>query len=89
MIKKPQSIYNKESTIYVIKKPQSIYDNESTIYMIKKPQSIYDNESTIYMIHKGFSLWFLTPLSVISWRSVLMVKETGVPGENHRAIVTH
>jgi hypothetical protein len=23
-------------------------------------------------------------ISVISWRSVLMVEETGVPGENHR-----
>ena len=23
-------------------------------------------------------------ISVISWRSVLLVKETGVPGENHR-----
>ena len=23
-------------------------------------------------------------ISVISWRSVLLVEETGVPGENHR-----
>ena len=34
------------------------------------------------------SLWCLTPLfnniSVISWRSVLLVEETGVPRENHR-----
>jgi hypothetical protein len=32
--------------------------------------------------------WWLTPLSTIfsvtSWRSVLLVEETGVPGENHR-----
>jgi hypothetical protein len=26
-------------------------------------------------------------ISVISWRSVLLVKETGVPGENHFEIV--
>ena len=25
-------------------------------------------------------------ISVISWRSVLMVEETGVPGENHRPV---
>jgi len=27
--------------------------------------------------------------SVISWRSVLLVDETGVPGENHRPIASH
>jgi len=26
---------------------------------------------------------FKTSISVISWRSVLLVEETGVPGENH------
>jgi hypothetical protein len=25
-------------------------------------------------------------ISVISWRSVLLVEETGVPGENHRPV---
>ena len=28
-------------------------------------------------------------MSVISWRSVLLVEETGVPGENHRSPATH
>ena len=28
-------------------------------------------------------------ISVISWWSVLLVEETGVPGENHRPIVSH
>ena len=28
-------------------------------------------------------------MSVISWRAVLLVEETGVPGENHRAVVSH
>jgi hypothetical protein len=28
-------------------------------------------------------------LSVISWRSVLWVEETGVPGENHRPAASH
>jgi hypothetical protein len=28
-------------------------------------------------------------ISVISWRSVLLVEETGVPKENHRPAVSH
>jgi hypothetical protein len=28
-------------------------------------------------------------ISVISWRSVLLVEETGVPGENHRSAACH
>jgi hypothetical protein len=28
-------------------------------------------------------------ISAISWRSVLLVKETGVPGENHRPVASH
>jgi hypothetical protein len=28
-------------------------------------------------------------ISVISWRSVLLEEETGVPGENHRLAASH
>jgi hypothetical protein len=28
-------------------------------------------------------------ISVISWRSVLLVEETGVPGENHHPAASH
>ena len=28
-------------------------------------------------------------ISVISWRSVLLVEETGVPEENHRPVTNH
>ena len=28
-------------------------------------------------------------ISVILWRSVLMVEETGVPGENHQPVASH
>jgi hypothetical protein len=28
-------------------------------------------------------------ISVISWRLVLLVDETGVPGENHRPVASH
>jgi hypothetical protein len=28
-------------------------------------------------------------ISFISWRSVLLVEETGVPGENYRPVASH
>jgi hypothetical protein len=28
-------------------------------------------------------------ISVISWRSVVLVEETGIPGENHRPAASH
>ena len=28
-------------------------------------------------------------ISVISWRSVLLVEATGIPGENHRSVAIH
>ena len=28
-------------------------------------------------------------ISVISWRYVLLVEETGIPGENHRPVASH
>jgi hypothetical protein len=28
-------------------------------------------------------------ISVLSWRSVLLVEETGVPGENHQPVECH
>jgi len=28
-------------------------------------------------------------ISVISWRSVLLVEETGLSGENHRSVTSH
>jgi hypothetical protein len=40
----------------------------------------------------GLGLCCFTPLSIIfqlSWRSVLLVEETGVPGENHRPVASH
>ena len=46
--------------------------------------------------HLGIELvWFMVfngtfnNISVISWRSVLLVEETGVPGENHRLVASH
>ena len=45
------------------------------------------NTHKLYILRLG--LWCLTPLSSISlilWRSVLLLEETGVPRENHRLV---
>jgi hypothetical protein len=40
-----------------------------------------------------FGLWFFNVtfnnISAISWRSVLLVEETGVPGVNHRPVASY
>ena len=35
--------------------------------------------------------WFMVfnNISTISWRSILLVEETGIPGENHRPVASH
>jgi hypothetical protein len=46
--------------------------------------------SSINIFHSVLGLWVMVinatfnDIPVISWRSVLLVEETGVPGENHR-----
>jgi hypothetical protein len=45
-----------------------------------------------YIVGLVWSILFNTTLnniSVISWRSVLLVDETGLPGENNRPVVGH
>jgi len=45
------------------------------------------------MLLKGVRVMVLNAtfnnISVISWRSVLLVEETGVPGENHHPAASH
>ena len=36
-----------------------------------------------------FNVTFNNISAVVSWRSVLLVEETGGPGENHRPVVSH
>jgi len=45
----------------------------------------HENRSKIYLLVGWFMVFNATfnTISVISWRSVLLVEETGVPGENH------
>ena len=40
------------------------------------------------MIYAVFIATF-NNISAISWRSVLLVDETGAPGENHRPVASH
>ena len=47
------------------------------------------------IVKKFRSVWFMVfnatinNISVISWRSVLLVEKTGVPGENHQPAASH
>jgi len=40
--------------------------------------------SGVYMFNATFN-----NILVISWQSVLLAEETGVPGENHRPVGSH
>jgi hypothetical protein len=47
------------------------------------------------LVDSGWLVWFMVfkatfnNISVISWRQVLLVEETGVCGENHRPVASH
>jgi len=45
----------------------------------------------IGLVWFGFMVFMATfyNISVISWLSVLLVEETGVPGESHRPVKSH
>jgi hypothetical protein len=42
----------------------------------------------VFVCYMVFNATF-NNISVISWRSALLVEETGVSGENHRLVVSH
>jgi len=44
--------------------------------------------TTLSVILMVFNATF-SNISAISWRSVLLVEETGVPRENHRSVASH
>ena len=55
--------------------------------VIIRPASIctLSNKSDSFLV---FNASF-NNISIISWRLVLLVEETGVPGENHRSAASH
>ena len=52
-----------------------------------------EKETTVFGL--GQFAWFMVfntnfnNISVISWRSVLLVEETGAPGVNHQPVASH
>jgi glutathione S-transferase len=56
---------------------------EDKVYIVGYHISIAD-----FLIYKVFNTTF-NNISAISWQSVLLVEETGGPGENHRPFASH
>ena len=59
-----------------------------------KEKTKYKQYSRLLGIALGLGLWYLAPLSIIffsiiSWRSILFVQETGVLGENYIPAASH
>jgi hypothetical protein len=55
--------------------------------MNRKKCVYFDNDPYLISVME-FNVSF-NNISVISWWSVLLVEETGVPGENHRPAANH
>jgi hypothetical protein len=53
--------------------------------------AVFGQKRELLNVNIGFMLFNDTfnNISVISWRSVLLVDETGVPGENYRPATRH
>ena len=65
----------------------SIYvNNEITVSInVLNFTSRFNSDLVVFMV---FNVTF-NNISGISWRSVLLVEENGVPGENYRPITSH
>jgi len=66
------------------------------LHSIKKIQLyILIKDISISLLYKKMVGWFMVfnatfnNISAISWRSVLLVEETGVPRENHKPVASH
>jgi len=58
---------------------------------ISRIKTVHNILYDYYMVWFGFMVLNATfnTISIISWRPVLLVEETGVPGENHRPVASH
>jgi hypothetical protein len=78
--------------------PVSDPDPTSSVLIIPH-QTQYDFDLGYVIVWWSFDflvwVWFMVfnatfnNISVISWQSVLMLEETGVPGENHQPVASH
>ena len=71
----------------------TVFMTGNTYFMFYNQIIIKPKARSSSCIHVGvrvmvFNVTF-NNISVISWRSVLFVDETGVPGENHRPVASH
>ena len=78
--------------ILLIKVTQKTYEFYSIKSLIKVILSqlikMLNGNGCLFVCLMVFNATFNT-ISVISWRSVLLVEETGGPGENHRHVASH
>ena len=64
-------------------------------FIITLTQKQIDHSKGMFELKLALVGWFmvftatLKNISVISWRSVLLMEETRVPGENHRPVASH
>jgi hypothetical protein len=61
-------------------------DEPAYRYASKSDYILY---GTYFMVRVIVVNAIFNTISVISWMSVLLVEETGVPGENHRPVTSH
>ena len=54
------------------------------LFITQSDKMYHFNTSRVMLFNATFN-----NISVISWRSVLLVEETRVPGENHRPVANH
>jgi hypothetical protein len=78
--------------------PKVVYSSKLHVYGLvwlgvilysDEPKVVYSSKLHVYgLVWLGVMVFntTLNNISVISWRSVLLVEETGVPGENHRTV---
>jgi hypothetical protein len=50
---------------------------------------LYNNDNGDWHVSRVMINTTLNNISAISWLSVLLVEETGGPGENHRPVASH
>ena len=85
--------------IWKVKGQQMPSDRKSSLEYWREKKSLplayQDNSKTTCQFKENVLVWFMVfnatfnNILVISWRSVLLVEETGVPGENHWPFAGH
>ena len=66
-----------------------IYSDKSNQILMDKTDEIKDKRKLSGGVRVMVFNATFNNISVISWRSILLVDETGVPGENHRPVASH